>query len=259
MQLEQHAGKILVVKIGGSTLGNHDTTLEDLVALQRVGAKPVVVHGGGAMITQWLARHGVPTRFEKGLRVTDADSLEVVVAVLAGWVNTEIVASLHRLGGKALGLAGSDGCLLLARTKDPILGYVGEVESVDPSVVHLALSGGYIPVIAPIGVDASGQPLNINADTAAGEIAAALGAEALFFLTDVAGVCDERGNCISALDASGVEVLLSQGIISGGMIPKVEACLLALPRVRLARIIDGRRPHTLLDALGDRPTGTRIV
>ena len=248
-----------MVKIGGSTLGSHDTTLEDLVALQNAGAKPVVIHGGGEMITRWLARHGLGTRFVKGLRVTDADSLQVVVAVLAGWVNTDIVCSLQKLGGKALGLAGTDGRLLLARVRDPLLGYVGEVETVNPDVIHLALSGGYIPVIAPTGLGAGGQPFNINADTAAGEIAAALGAEALFFLTDVAGVCDADGSCLPALDASGVDTLLSQGIISGGMIPKVEACLRAVPRVRQARIVDGRQPHAIVDALGDTPSGTRIV
>lgn len=259
MSLGHYANKIIVVKIGGSTLGSHDTTLEDLVALQKAGAYPVVVHGGGDMITRWLGHHGIPTRFEKGLRVTDADSLMVVVAVLAGWVNTDIVCSLQRLGGKALGLAGTDGRLLVARALDPILGYVGEVESVDPSVVRLALSGEYIPVIAPTGVAKSGQPFNINADTAAGEIAAALEAEALFFLTDVAGVYDNRGNCLPSLDASGVEALLSQGVISGGMIPKLEACLRALPWVRQARIVDGRQPHAVLEALGNTPSGTKIV
>ncbi|MDP2727692.1 MAG: acetylglutamate kinase [Dehalococcoidia bacterium] len=259
MRPEEHAGKILVFKIGGSTLGSHDTSLEDLVNLQRAGAKPVVVHGGGDTITKWLSRHGLTTRFVKGLRVTDADSLQVVVAVLAGLVNTDIVCALQKLGGKALGLTGTDGRLLQARPRDPMLGYVGEVEAVDPSGVHLALSGGYIPVIAPIGLDDSGQPLNINADTAAGEIAAALGAEALFFLTDVAGVCDDRGDCLASLDASGVQALISQGIISGGMIPKVEACLRALSQVQQARIVDGRQPHAVLEALSDAPSGTRIV
>ncbi|MDO8692343.1 MAG: acetylglutamate kinase [Dehalococcoidia bacterium] len=259
MQLEQLAGKIIVVKIGGSTLGSHDTTLEDLVALQRGGARPVVVHGGGAMITQWLERHGIPTRFEKGLRVTDAASLEVVVAVLAGWVNTDIVTSIERLGGRCFGLSGADGRLLQARPKDPLLGYVGQVESVDPSVVLLALDGGYIPVIAPLGVDAAGQVYNINADTAAGHIASALEAEAMFFLTDVAGVCDREGTCLSTLDAAGIDVLVRQGTVSGGMIPKVEACLLALSGVRQARIVDGRQPHAVLDALGPAPNGTRIV
>ncbi len=259
MNLEQHAGKIIVVKIGGSTLGSHDTTLEDLVALQRAGARPVVVHGGGAMITQWLARYGLPTRFEKGLRVTDAESLEVVVAVLAGWVNTDIVTSLQRLGGKALGLSGTDGRLLLAKVKDPVLGFVGEVEDVDPTIVHMTLSGGYIPVIAPVGVDTLGQPYNINADTAAGQIAGALGAEALFFLTDVAGVCDQQGNCIPTLDTPTIDTLVEKGIISGGMIPKVEACLLALPRVRQTQIVDGRQPHAVLEVLGPSQTGTRIV
>ncbi len=259
MQLEQFANKIVVVKIGGSTLGSHDTTLEDLVALQRAGARPVVVHGGGAMITQWLERHGIPTRFEKGLRVTDAASLEVVVAVLAGWVNTDIVTSIQRLGGKCFGLSGADGRLLQAKPKDPILGYVGEVETVDTCVVLLALDGGYIPVIAPLGVDVDGQVYNINADTAAGQIAAALEAEAMFFLTDVVGVCDRNGACLSTLDAAGIDVLVQEGTIAGGMIPKVEACLLALSGTRKARIVDGRQPHAVLNALGPAPRGTRIV
>ena len=259
MNLEHHKNKIIAVKIGGSTLGSHDTTLEDLVALQKAGARPVAVHGGGDMITRWLTLHGIATRFEKGLRVTDSESLQVVVAVLAGWVNTDIVCSLQKLGGKAMGLAGTDGPLLLTRPRDPTLGYVGEVETVNPEVVDLVLSGGYIPVIAPVGVDAGGQPFNINADTAAGEIAAALGAEALLFLTDMPGVCDEKGNPLPALDSSGVDILMSRGVISGGMIPKVEACLRALPRVRQARIVDGREPHAVLGALGDAPSGTRIV
>jgi acetylglutamate kinase len=258
-ELARYRGKGVLVKIGGSTLGSHDTALEDLVALQKEGIGPVVVHGGGQMITQWMEMHAIPTRFVEGLRVTDAQALQVAIAVLAGWVNTEIAASLQRLGGRALGLSGTDGGMILARARDPALGYVGEVERVDPGPIRLALQGGYIPVIAPAALDDRGQPLNINADTMAGEVAAALGVEALLFLTDMPGVCDEQGSTISTLDAAGAAALRERGVISGGMIPKVEACLKAGPRVGEARIIDGRRPHALLEALRGLQGGTRIV
>ena len=181
----------IVVKIGGSTLGSHDTTLQDLVALQREGWRPLVVHGGGAAISEWLNERKAPTRFERGLRVTDAKSLRVVVAVLAGLINKELVAAIGALGGQAIGLSGADGGLIRVRQLDPDLGYVGEIEGVDSDMLVRLFDAGYLPVVAPLGLlwedqRLQSQILNINADTVAGEVAFALAARWLVFLTDVA-------------------------------------------------------------------------
>ncbi|MFQ5827483.1 MAG: acetylglutamate kinase, partial [Dehalococcoidia bacterium] len=219
--------KIIVVKIGGSTLSGQDTTLEDLVTLQKGGVIPVVVHGGGQAISDWLSRMGIATQFKKGLRVTDAQSLEVVMAVLAGLINKELVAEIGHLGGKALGLSGLDGQLIQARVHDPKLGYVGEIEKVNLEPLQAILGAGYIPVIAPLaslsGMETAGSPkkaLNVNADTAAGEIAAALGGEKLIFLTDVPGISDGEGGLIPHLSPEEARGLISSGVASGGMIPK---------------------------------------
>lgn len=254
---------ILVVKIGGSTLGSHDTTLEDIVALRARGVRPLVVHGGGALISEWLSRHNVPTRFERGLRVTDAAALEVVVAVLCGLVNKELVASINALGGRAAGLSGPDGGLLRARIADPALGFVGEVTGVDAALLSGLLDGGYVPVVAPVGVLWEGerptaQLLNVNADTAAGAIAAALGARWLAFLTDVPGVKDGSGGLLAELSPGDAAALMSAGVIEGGMIPKVEACLTAAGASAASVIADGRREHALLDVVEGRPTGTAV-
>ncbi len=254
---------ILVAKIGGSTLGSHDTTLEDIVALQRRGVRPVVVHGGGALISEWLLRHNVPTRFERGLRVTDAETLKVVVAVLAGLVNTELVASINAIGGRAAGLSGADGGLLRCRIAGEALGFVGEIADVDPSVVVRLLDDGFIPVVAPVGVLWEGerpaaQLLNVNADTAAGAIAAAIGARWLVFLTDVAGVKSREGEVLAELSAEDADRLVSAGVIEGGMIPKVEACLHAARAGAASVIADGRREHALLDVTGDTASGTVV-
>jgi len=249
----------IVVKIGGSTLGSHDTTIEDLVALQREGKTLVVVHGGGDVITQWLSRQGISTRFEKGLRVTDHETLGVVVAVLCGLVNKELVAAIQSLGGRAIGLSGVDGGLIEARMKDEKLGYVGEVVKINPEPIEAILKRGYIPIIAPLGLGAKGEKLNVNADTAAGEIAAALGAERLIFLTDVPGVLDSSGKSLPRLSADAASSLIGSGVVSGGMIPKVEACLGALSTVPIAQIVDGREPHALLNAVAGKSGGTTIV
>ncbi|MBI4307406.1 MAG: acetylglutamate kinase [Chloroflexi bacterium] len=255
----------LVVKIGGSTLGAHDTTLEDLVTLQRRGACPIVVHGGGKTITQWLDKQKVPTRFVRGLRVTDAQSLQVVVAVLAGLVNKELVAGLCALGGKAMGLCGADGRFLEARITDPALGFVGDVDRVDVAPLRAVMDGGYIPVVAPVALQATnagegaGTLLNINADTVAGVIAAAVHARRLVFLTDVPGICDKSGALLPRLTAQETRDLIAKGVIAGGMIPKAEACLRALDSVAEALILDGRSRHALLEGLGERSEGTRII
>ena len=256
-----HSVKTVVVKIGGSTLGSGDTALPDLVALQREGRAIVVVHGGGRVISEWLERCNVATRFERGLRVTDSATLDVVVAVLCGLVNTQLVAAIGALGGRAVGLCGADGRLIEARVKDPALGYTGEVVRVNTGPIESLLREGYMPVIAPLGVDRdgpAGQLLNINADTAAGEIASALGAEGLLLLTDVAGVMDGVGRPIPRLSAAEASALIAQGVIMGGMIPKVEACLCALSTVAVAHIVDGRLPCALRAALDEGGAGTTI-
>ena len=254
---------ILVVKIGGSTLGSHDTALEDLVALQRRGLRPVVVHGGGALISEWLSRHNVPTRFEQGLRVTDGESLEVVVAVLAGLVNKTLVASLAALGGRAVGLSGADGGLLRAHIRDERLGFVGDVDMVDSRPLLRLLDDGYVPVVAPVAAQWEGerptdQLLNTNADTAAGAVAAALGARWLAFLTDVAGVRSDDGQTAARLSVEEAARLIDSGVVEGGMIPKVEACLQAARSGSLSVIADGRHEHALLSLVEGEPAGTIV-
>jgi len=253
---------ILVAKIGGSTLGAHDKTLEDVVALQRRGLRPVVVHGGGALISEWLKLQGVPTRFERGLRVTDERTLEVVVAVLAGLVNKGLVAALAAAGGRAVGLSGADGGLLKARLLDEKLGYVGEVAEVDTRPLLDLLDDGFVPVVAPIAIEwrgevPTGQLLNINADTAAGAVAEALAARWLVFLSDVPGIRGEDGRTVSTLSAAQAATLTGAGVVEGGMIPKVEACLGAAGSGCRSVIADGRRGGALIEAIEER-TGTVV-
>ena len=245
---------ILVVKIGGSTLGSHDTTLEDLVALQGQSWRPLVVHGGGAAISEWLKVHDTPTRFVRGLRVTDAASLRVVVAVLAGLINKELVVALNALGGRAIGLSGADGGLIRVSVLDPELGFVGQIERVDGDMLMGLLDEGYLPVIAPLGLlwqdeRPRDQIMNINADTVAGEVALALGARWLVFLTDVPGIAGRDGRSLARLSPEEAAALVEEGVVSGGMIPKVEACLQAATGGTRTAIIDGRQPHALLAAL----------
>lgn len=256
------AVKNVVVKIGGSTLGAHDTTLTDLVTLQQQGITPVVVHGGGPVVTNWLKRQGVEAPFVRGLRTTTAESLQVVTAVLAGLVNKELVAGVLSAGGRAIGISGIDGGLIEARIQDPELGFVGEVTHVRVHVLEALLSAGYIPVVSTVGYNptAEGQPntLNLNADTVAGEIAAALGSERLVFLTDVEGVKDANGEVLPSLTVPDSEALMASGTASGGMIPKLEACLRARKAGAESWIVDGRVPHMLLSALSSAPVGTQV-
>ena len=250
----------VVVKIGGSTLGSGDTALEDLVELQRRGMRPVVVHGGGKIISEWLERQGIRPRFVRGLRVTDDRTLDVVVAVLTGLVNKSLVGGIQALGGGAVGLSGVDGATLRAEARSPELGHVGTVTAVDPSAIADVCSAGRIPVVAPVALGAGPAMLNVNADLAAGEIAAALGAARLVMLTDVAGVLDSSRRLIPRLTERQARGLMDSRIVAGGMIPKIEACLTALGSGSAARIVDGRRPHALLNALGDAAgsPGTRV-
>ena len=256
-------GKVIVVKIGGATLGSHDTAIEDIVYLQQQGKSLVVVHGGGKVITDWLEKRGIATRFVHGERVTDEATLEVVVSVLAGLVNKEIVAAINSLGGRAVGISGVDGGLIQGRIKDKALGYIGEVVRVNSDPVEALLKAGYIPVIAPVSLHAgksakAPKVLNVNADVVAGEIAAAIGAERLIFLTDVVGVCDQSGNLLPRLSPDEAEALLASGVASGGMIPKIKACLRALSGTSTTRIIDGRQPHALLNEIEGKGGGTTI-
>ncbi len=209
-------GPPIVVKIGGSTLSNQDTSLKDLVTLQQEGVALVVVHGGGPVISQWMQRQGLRPRFVGGLRVTDEPSLEIVVAVLTGLINKELVARVHHLGGRAIGISGIDGGMLEAHIANPELGFVGEISKVDGEPLQAILDSGYIPLVAPLaghrqdGSEHSGAPLNINGDTVAGELAHALGAERLIFLTDVEGILDGNNRVIRRLDRRRLRRLSSE-------------------------------------------------
>ena len=250
----------IVVKIGGSTLGSHDTTLQDLVRLQQEGRRVVVVHGGGKIISEWMKRHGAMPRFVRGLRVTDAPSLDIVTAVLTGLINKQLVASLTKLGARVIGLSGVDGALLQCRIADPELGFVGEVTQVNPDPITCALEAGFIPLIAPVGLlQGDGQLLNINGDTVTGSVAHALGASNLVFLTDVEGVLDSSGRSMPMISPRQARILIRSNVARGGMIPKLEACLLAMPPVPSAHVIDGRKPGALLQCLSGNFTGTRIL
>lgn len=264
MESDNSSRKVIVIKLGGSTLGNHDTTLEDLVILQKRGVSPVVVHGGGKEVTDWLSRLGISVRFLNGLRVTDAKTLKVVTAILAGLVNKELVAAIENLGGKAMGLSGIDGGLLQAKVKDIKMGYVGEIVEVSSEPLTTVLEAGFIPIIAPLSLQLSPMSeenrfiLNTNGDTAAGEIAAALNAERLIFLTDIVGVCDNMGELIPTLSTGKAVDLLNSEVVTGGMTPKIKACLRALSTVPITRIIDGRIPHALIEEMEGKMKGTTI-
>jgi acetylglutamate kinase len=256
--------KSLVVKIGGSTLGQHDTTLHDLVELQKRGIPVVVIHGGGKIITEWLGKLSSTSQFVQGERVTDKIGLEVATAVLAGLVNKELVANLNGLGAKAIGLSGVDGGLLIAAEKNPELGYVGNIVKVNIGLLNMIIEAGYIPIISSISYNLAIKPgsgpqiLNVNADVAAGEIAAALGADKLVFLTDIAGVCDKDGQVIASLNVQEAEALIVSGVASKGMIPKINSGIRAVVVTGKARIIDGRRPHALLHEIENGEGGTTI-
>lgn len=257
--IEALRGQTLVIKLGGSTLENQRDALEDIIWLRGLGAQPVLVHGGGPEIDEWLERLGIPRRFERGLRVTDAATLEVVRMVLAGKVNGELVRLVGQLGGRAVGLSGVDGPLLRARRIAPELGFVGEVSRVEPGPVEALGAAGYIPVIAPLALGEDGEVLNVNADAAAADLARGLGAAKLLYLSDVPGILDADGALLSELSAARVQALLADGTIRGGMIPKAEAALRALEVTRRVHIVDGRDPHVLIrELLTHEGAGTMI-
>jgi acetylglutamate kinase len=243
------AGRTVVVKIGGSTFGSGETVLSDAIALKRLGVDVVLVHGGGATISDWLKKIDVEVRFVDGLRVTDPMTMDVVTMALAGKVNKELVAQIHQIDGKAVGLSGVDGGMIRGRVKDPRLGAVGEVTFVDPALIRQVSTAGYIPVIAPIALSDDGGHLNLNGDTAAAEIAVALGAHKMIFLTDVAGIKGADGQLITELTERRARELIASGVISGGMIPKAAACIRALDGAEQAHIIDGRQSHALIREL----------
>ena len=253
-----------MIKVGGATLGSHDTAIKDMVELQRQGKSLVVVHGGGKLITEWLAKQGISSRFVQGERVTDQATLEVVISVLAGLVNKEIVAAINSLGGQAVGISGVDGAIIKGRISDKEKGYVGTVTEVNTALLEALLQSAFIPVVAPVGLNSFDRPanaprtLNFNADTVAGEIAAATGAERLIFLTDVTGICDSSGKLLPQLSPSEAEDLVASGVASGGMIPKIKACLRALSNTSTTCIIDGRQPHALLRDIEEGGIGTTI-
>lgn len=243
----------LVIKIGGSTLGDADTTFRDVAELAKRGDIPVVVHGGGAEASRWLESMQIPSRFERGLRVTDERVLPVVVAVFAGLVNKRIVAAINGNRATAVGFCGADGRVLECRIADPALGFVGDPVKVNTATITALRDAGIIPVIGPIGCvpgDGADQLVNINADTVAGNIAAALQARQLVFLTDIDGVRGSDGSVIPALASARARELIADGTISGGMIPKVEACLHAAGLGVPVQIVDGRSSGMLLATEG---------
>ena len=263
--IKRFAGSVFVIKYGGAAMEEESLKKEfakDVALLKYVGINPVVVHGGGPMIGRLLKDLQIPTRFIDGLRVTDEKTLEIAEMVLSGLVNKEIVKNINDMGGKAIGLSGKDGRLLLAKqVADKEVGLVGEITSVDVAIIKDISKHGYIPVIAPIADGEDGKAYNINADTAAGSIAKALSAEKFILLTDVEGVIGGDGKLISMLKKSEIEKLVSDKVVTGGMIPKVNCCTDALMGgVRESHVVDGRVPHAiLLEVFTDSGIGTQIT
>ena len=264
--ISRFAGKTFVIKYGGAAMreGLREDFARDVVLLRYVGIHVVVVHGGGPQIDAMLLKLGIQPRKVAGMRVTDEATMEVVEMVLAGKINQGICSMLNAHGGRAVGLSGHDAgfmrCDLLAGDGGEDLGLVGTVREIDPSLVNSLQQNGFIPVVAPIGVDDKGRSLNVNADLVAGAVAGALKAEKLVLLTDVAGVLDGEKRLIASLDARQADAFIASGEIAGGMIPKVRCCLDAIDRgVGSAHIVDGRQPHAmLLEIFTDRGIGTQI-
>ncbi len=249
-----------MIKLGGSTLGAHDTSLRDIAEAHNRGARIAIVHGGGAAVSDQLARSGIDPKFVRGLRVTDAATLDVVIDVLAGSVNKQLVAQLTALGVEAIGVSGADQSILRAERYDDELGFVGRITAVDPGRITAIISDGALPVIAPIAIEpATGQLLNTNADTAAGELAAALRAVRLVFLTDVAGVLDAGKRVIERMNAVEARALIESGVAAGGMIPKLEAAMRAASAGCATRIVDGTAPGALAAVLAGEGGGTIIT
>ena len=261
--LQRYDGAIVVIKLGGHAMGS-DEAMEsfarDVVLMQQVGVNPVIVHGGGPMINEMLAKLGVESEFVNGKRVTDAATVEVVEMVLSGTVNKRIVQAIARQGGRAVGISGKDAGLMVCDPADPALGLVGEPAEIDATVLKTLFDADTIPVIAPLGASREGDTMNVNGDTAAGAIAAALKADRLLLLTDVSGVQNADKEVITDLKVSQIRAMINEGTIAGGMIPKTETCISALEDgVRAAVILDGRAPQAcLLELFTDHGAGTLI-
>ena len=245
--IKRFHGQVVVIKVGGNAIERRkDETLLDLVLLRYVGMLPVLVHGGGPEVTAMSQRLGLTPRFRNGLRVTDAATMDVVKMVLTGKVSPDLVATINRLGGQAVGMSGEDGPTIIAEELDPELGLVGRVVQVNPEPITALLARNYIPVIASIGLGYDGNAYNINADTVAAEVAVALGATKLILMTDVPGVLDGGKAVVSEVGHDDALRMIEAGEVTGGMIPKLQACLRALDAIPQAHIIDGRTPHSLL-------------
>jgi len=266
--IQDFAGSTVVIKYGGAAMKDgslKDGVIRDIVFLSAVGIRPVVVHGGGPEINSWLDKLGIEPQFKDGLRVTDAATMDVVEMVLVGRVNKELVDLINKARGCAVGLCGIDGNLITARPVDQEgVGFVGEVTSVDTKLIDTLVKDGYVPVISSVATDENGQSYNINADTVAGEIAASLQAEKLILLTDTVGILEnykDPSTLISQLKIQEAKELINKGIVSGGMIPKVNCCVRSLAQgVSAAHIIDGRIPHAiLLEIFSDSGIGSMIV
>ncbi len=264
--IKQYYGKIIVVKYGGNAMIDEElknAVMGDLVLLNTIGIKVVLVHGGGPEISEMLKKVGKETQFVNGLRVTDKETVDIAQMVLAGKINKTLVNHLQNSGGKAIGLSGMDGHLIEAEVKDPALGFVGEITKINIEPVCDILEKGYIPVISTVGCDNEGNVYNINADTAAAQISAALGSESLILMTDIVGLLrdkDDESTLISSVCVSEAPQLMREGVISGGMIPKIECSVEAIRKgVNKVFIIDGRVPHALLiETLTDEGIGTML-
>ncbi|MEN9214265.1 MAG: acetylglutamate kinase [Gloeomargarita sp. DG02_4_bins_56] len=266
--IQKFAGRTVVIKYGGAAMREESLkqqVISDVVFMSCVGLRPILVHGGGPEINTWLDKLGIAPQFKNGLRVTDAATMDVVEMVLVGRVNKEIVRLINQAGGKAVGIAGTDGNLIQARPEgSDDIGFVGEVKSVETHLLETLIQAGYIPVVSSVAADETGQAYNINADTVAGELAAALGAEKLILLTDTAGILHNPKDVSTLyhfLNIQQARQLVEQGIISGGMIPKVNCCVRSLAQgVKAAHILDGRLPHSLLlEIFTDTGIGSMIV
>lgn len=264
--IKKYYNKIIVVKYGGNAMINDElknAVMGDLVLLNTIGIKVVLVHGGGPEISEMLNRVGKKSEFVNGLRVTDAETAEIVQMVLAGKINKNLVNLIQNSGGKSVGLSGMDGHLIEAEVKNEALGFVGEITNINIEPVTDLLEKGYIPVISTVGCDSSGNVYNINADTAAAQIASALGAESMILMTDIAGLLrdkDDESSLISSVCVSEAPHLMREGVISGGMIPKIECCVEAIRKgVGKVFIIDGRVPHAILiETLTNEGLGTML-
>jgi len=265
--IQSYNNKIVVVKYGGNAMINEElknAVMGDLVLLSLIGVKVVLVHGGGPEITEMMDKMGKKSEFKNGLRVTDAETAQIVQMVLAGKINKSLVTLMGNIGGNAVGLCGMDGHMIEAEMKNPELGYVGEITAINPQPIQDLLQKGYIPIISTVGYDKDGNIYNINADTAAARIAGALGAESLISMTDISGILrdkDDPSTLIPHIKVSEVPGLISDGIISGGMIPKANCCVDAIEHgVKKVFIIDGRIPHAILiETLTDEGIGTMFV